>query len=730
MTLWPTLALASLGLGLVAAAEANASVVIAEVSWGDPRYVELHNPSEKPVDLHGYRLLGDVRHQFMSQTLLPPGGRLILAGPSGLRRSGWSACPVVESWGGRPGKKGHLELYDESATRVDRVHYRQDTKSALHRRSAAAGYRGQANWFEGAPTPGSPAPPAPPLPGLLLDSVSITPSQPRPGQAVTLSVRAQGASEKTRVVAHWRSRHGASSATLAPQGTGSVLTFTGEVPGLPDQTLVQLSFEAEDPTAGEAKLVVDGSRSALQYFVLGEIPTKLRFYCLELEPERVPVLLKDPERDRFKGHFIAVRDGRAEIHNGVTLQIRGGTWTRRWLKRGMVISFSARSPFEGYRQINLRGQWHDESNIREQLGYDLFNELGVAAPRSRPARVHLNGELLGVYSEVEMIDAIFLARNGMAGGVLYQALVPKRQSGPDRCDGQAYSTVAGYEAHWSKRTHLDEPYDDLARFVDGMHMTRDEDLEAYFAEHLQIDSYIGYLVGVCFITHWDSLVKNYYWCFDREGSGRWVVIPWDLDRTWGDDFRSAGYSSASPLEGTEGQKLPPARNWFHWLRTRFLSVPAYRVRYLKRLLKALGSEAHPRRLGTEIDGQIERIRADLIDDRALWGSYAHGTPEDAEFVPGEFKPSDLDNAQNALKFYAQSRARYLSKTARRLLSRDRQLYPELSPLQVSQADPASPTPDAASARADDTAAESQTWALGLPVVAFFYLLVSWREERA
>jgi spore coat protein CotH len=45
--------------------------------------------------------------------------------------------------------------------------------------------------------------------------------------------------------------------------------------------------------------------------------------------------------------------------------------------------------------------------MREQLGYGLYREMGVAAPRTAYARVVINGQLEGLFLAVEQIDGRF-----------------------------------------------------------------------------------------------------------------------------------------------------------------------------------------------------------------------------------------------------------------------------------------------------------------------------------
>src|SRR4029077_17221090 len=63
--------------------------------------------------------------------------------------------------------------------------------------------------------------------------------------------------------------------------------------------------------------------------------------------------------------------------------------------------------FHGLKKLNLHSMGRDMSMMRERLGYGLFREFGIAAPRAMHARVLFNGELEGLFIAVEQLDGRF-----------------------------------------------------------------------------------------------------------------------------------------------------------------------------------------------------------------------------------------------------------------------------------------------------------------------------------
>lgn len=109
------------------------------------------------------------------------------------------------------------------------------------------------------------------------------------------------------------------------------------------------------------------------------------------------------------------------------------------LKRSLKIDFAFQneggSRFQGLRKINLHAGVLDASKVREAVSYGVFREAGVPAPRTSFAEVTLTvpgkyaGELVGVFTMVEQMDKLFLARHCPNGeGLLMK---PQGVRGPD-----------------------------------------------------------------------------------------------------------------------------------------------------------------------------------------------------------------------------------------------------------------------------------------------------------
>ena len=191
--------------------------------------------------------------------------------------------------------------------------------------------------------------------------------------------------------------------------------------------------------------------------------------------------------------------------------------------------------FYGVRRVQLHAQNLDPSLMHERLGYWLFREMGIPAPRSTHARVVVNGEYLGVFALTEEIDGRFARANFDDG------------------TGNVYKEVWPIDADGAARPAKD--------FIDGLETNEDDDPTAEiittFAAELaaaapgervrvlerwvDLDTLIATFVVDRAIRHDDGPLHwycfeecephNFYW-YEDPSRERLTLIPWDLDNAF------------------------------------------------------------------------------------------------------------------------------------------------------------------------------------------------------
>lgn len=256
----------------------------------------------------------------------------------------------------------------------------------------------------------------------------------------------------------------------------------------------------------------------------------------------------------------------------------------------------------------LKANNRDPSNIREWISMALFRKMGIPAPREAPARVTINGALLGFYMIVEHVDETFLAGNfGENGGRLYKWRNRTNYEFDDL--GPAAANYEPLLQFKSKKGSGD--WRDFADFIQAVHRPA---VPAAFVQassrYFDPIAFLTYLAVENVLSEYDGMAgglvgMNNFYLYQGKGT-RYRIIPWDKDLTF-------SWLERDVLEGiTLGKNI-------NLLAERLAGIPEFRSVYLGAVVKAanlLGGT------GGWADGEIEReygvIREAAVDDPNKW----------------------------------------------------------------------------------------------------------------
>ena len=73
--------------------------------------------------------------------------------------------------------------------------------------------------------------------------------------------------------------------------------------------------------------------------------------------------------------------------------------------------FNFAQTFRGLKKLCLNNGFSDPTLIRETLGYEAFESMGLPTPRTAFVDLYVNDEHIGLYTQVEVIDKTFLRRH-------------------------------------------------------------------------------------------------------------------------------------------------------------------------------------------------------------------------------------------------------------------------------------------------------------------------------
>jgi hypothetical protein len=197
---------------------------------------------------------------------------------------------------------------------------------------------------------------------------------------------------------------------------------------------------------------------------------------------------------------------------------------------------NAETKFYKLKKLQFHSMNLDPTQMRDRLGYHLFREMGVPAPRSVHARLMVNGEYVGVFALVEQIDGRFTRFNYENGeGNLYKEVWPLDHRGIVQANRTLLEAL--------KTNEDDNPSVALMRqFGEEIEQADPDSMRAVIEKWMDVDEIIAYAAVDRVIRnddgafHWYCSLfgcnnHNYYWYEDpvRE---KMHLIPWDLDNAF------------------------------------------------------------------------------------------------------------------------------------------------------------------------------------------------------
>lgn len=254
-------------------------------------------------------------------------------------------------------------------------------------------------------------------------------------------------------------------------------------------------------------------------------PDRVPRFELEIAPENLEALASTP-RSYVPATF---RHGDLVLHDvGVRLK---GSFTFRRIdgKPSFKIKFDKYvkgQRFHGLRRMTLHNSIADFSFMAERLSYSVFRNAGMPAPRVNNAEIHVNGELYGLYVNVEAIDKVFLKRwFDSNDGNLYEM-------------ESSVSWTPGIEDVFDLETNEEQnDRSDLEALLAAVTEARDETLLEDVAHILDTELFLRYCAIEGIVNQWDGfaynawLHPNNYRLYHRPTTGTFVLLPWSMDNS-------------------------------------------------------------------------------------------------------------------------------------------------------------------------------------------------------
>ncbi len=186
--------------------------------------------------------------------------------------------------------------------------------------------------------------------------------------------------------------------------------------------------------------------------------------------------------------------------------------------------------FFGLKRLNFSNGVKDPSFMREAISYKIARKY-MPAPRTAFVNLFMEGDLIGLYVQIEQVDKTFLKRYFADEDFnLYKV--------GDHGAGLEYlgADQTLYEAKYELKTN--EKINDWSAFIsmiDKLNNTPADSFVTTMNGCLNLESCIEILAFNMVFSHFDSYTgsgRNYYF-YDDSTTGRFYMIPWDQNEAFG-----------------------------------------------------------------------------------------------------------------------------------------------------------------------------------------------------
>ncbi len=251
--------------------------------------------------------------------------------------------------------------------------------------------------------------------------------------------------------------------------------------------------------------------------------------------------------------------------------------------------------WSGTKRLTLNNDKSDPSHVNQCIGYGVFTKAGVAAPRCNFATVSVNGEKLGVFTNVESLKKAFLARHFQNNdGNMYEGALSDFRD--------------GWVKTFQKKTNkLNPDRSDVEALVPAMQVA-DSALVSAVEPLLDVDAFIDFWATELLVGHADGYGRNTnnFYMYHDPTSGKFYFIPWGID--------SVLNSFLQPLPW-EDQPAPPLLWAEGILAQRLYAVPETRAKYLARLQELLDTVWDDTAMIAEIRRMRDLIRPEILPSK-------------------------------------------------------------------------------------------------------------------
>ncbi len=392
--------------------------------------------------------------------------------------------------------------------------------------------------------------------------------------------------------------------TLDLAGAGAVVSRS---PMFGGRARVQVRLDRPGPVTAVAGLRGDGRRGLVRLIAY---ESQLPIWNLTIDPARLRALEAAPHENQPVPARLTV----AGVEHETAVRLHGGT-SRDFPKKSFRFNLARGAAVAGRRRLILRGEWNDKTLLRNWLAHEVFRRATwLPTPATEFVHFRVNGEFYGLMLDVERIDGDFLKARGLpADGDLYEADPPLGGRVGDLAPLPEESYAEVYDHHAGAADHAA-----LRRLIEDVLPLSPRALADVLPGEVAVDDVLVYLAAMAVVQNHDHVRKNYYLYRPPGGARGWMVLPWDLDLSFGhmwtetgdvldERIETAGDPFVGSLIGGQGQH--------NVLTERLLAYPELRERMVALTQHIANTVLTPAFLTPRIDYAMCRTMPELLTDQ-------------------------------------------------------------------------------------------------------------------
>ena len=242
--------------------------------------------------------------------------------------------------------------------------------------------------------------------------------------------------------------------------------------------------------------------------------SEYHIYCEESD-------LKKVFENYRENNYIPITIKNKKNQRNALMRIRGDS-SRDYEKKSLKVKISDSLSINTKMILNFNAEYSDLSFLRSFLASKIFKKMNYPCFSTSFSKIYINNKYHGLFLEIENMDKQFLKNNGLnPSGDLFKATK----------DGACLYSLKELESKWEKKTNKKSSWVSLEELIYDLSNIKDADFYDYIKEHFNYPMLIDFLAINAFIANGSTYYHNYYLYQDQENNGKWILLPWDLDKT-------------------------------------------------------------------------------------------------------------------------------------------------------------------------------------------------------